>query len=113
MEDKLIEVLESFGYPVFLQGSLGSGDDYPSSFFTFWENESFDGSHYDDEARSEIFDYDVNFYSNNPSIVYSKLKEAKNLLKENNFIISGSGHTVMSDETTHTGGGMNVLYRKN
>lgn len=41
MEDKLIELLESFGYPVFLQGSLGSGDDYPSSFFTFWGKREF------------------------------------------------------------------------
>lgn len=113
MEDKLIELLESFGYPVILQGSLGQDDDYPSAFFTFWQNDSSDGSHYDNDARSEIFDYDVNLYADNPSLVYSKLKEAKQLLKENNFIISGSGYSVVSDELTHTGRGMNVLYRQN
>lgn len=113
MEDKLIELLESFGYPVMLQGSLGTDTNYPSAFFTFWQNDSFDGSHYDDDARSEIFNYDVNFYAANPSLVYSKLKEAKKLLKENDFIISGSGYTVSSDEPTHTGRGMNVLYRLN
>ena len=29
MEDLLIEILSSFGYPVDLQGSLGQGEDYP------------------------------------------------------------------------------------
>ena len=113
MEDLLIKLLESFGYPVRLQGSLGPEEEYPPAFFTFWENNSLDASHYDNDARSEIFDYDVNFYADDPSLVYSKLKEAKKLLKENNFIISGSGYTVASDEQTHTGRGMNVLYRKN
>ena len=113
MEDLLIQLLESFGYPVMLQGSLGQDEEYPSAFFTFWQNDSFDGSHYDDEARSEIFDYEVNFYADEPSLVYEKLKEAKKLLTKNNFIISGSGHSVMSDEVTHTGRGMNVLYRQN
>lgn len=113
MEDLLIELLESFGYPVMLQGSLGPEEDYPNTFFTFWQNDSRDASHYDNDARSEVFDYDVNIYSNEPSLVYDKLKEAKKLLKENNFIVSGSGYSIMSDETSHTGRGMNVLYRKN
>lgn len=113
MEDLLIEILSSFGYPVALQGSLGQDEDYPESFFTFWENDSFDGSHYSNQATSEIFDYDVNFYSSDPSLVYEILKQAKRKLVENGFIISGSGHSVPSDEQTHTGRGMNVFYRKN
>ena len=29
MEDKLIELLETFGYPVIRQGSLGEDESYP------------------------------------------------------------------------------------
>lgn len=112
MEDLLIETLETFGYPIIRQGTLGPDDEYPEHFFTFWNNDSYDGSHYDDEDVSTICDYDVNFYSVEPDLVYTKLREAKKLLKGKRFIISGDGYDVASDEDTHTGRGMNVLYMK-
>lgn len=112
MEDKLIELLETFGFPVFRQGTLADDEPYPDDFFTFWENDSYDGSHYNNENISTIWNYDVNFYSSNPENVYSKLKEAIKLLKKNSFIISGKGHDVATDpdNTTHTGRGTQILY---
>ena len=50
----------------------------------------------------------MNFYSSDPSLVNTKLLEAKALLKAQGFIVSGKGHDVMSDEPTHTGRGINV-----
>ena len=110
MEDKLIELLESFGYPVFRQGSLSDEEGYPASFFTFWNNLTEEGTHYDNQSHSETGDFDVNFYSTDPGLIYSKLIEAKKLLKQNGYIITDSGHDVMSDEQTHTGRGINVLF---
>ena len=110
MEDRLIELLETFGYPVIRQGSLGDSEDYPEHFFTFWNNDSSDDSFYDNDNNSTIYDYDVNFYSCDPSLTYSKLIEAITLLRLHGFIISGDGHDVASDEDTHTGRGVNALY---
>ena len=112
MEDLLIEVLESFGYPVRLQGSLLPDEPYPDHFFTFWNNNSYSGSFYDNDEKSIVYDYDVNFYSIDPNLVYTKLREAKMALKKAGFIISGDGYSVASDEQTHDGRGMNVLYLK-
>lgn len=112
MEDRLIELLESFGYPVIRQGSMSESESYPDSFFTFWNNDSSDGSHYDNDAASLIYDYDVNSYSSDPSLTYSNLRDAITLLKSEGFIISGDGYDVVSDEDTHTGRGVNVLYLK-
>lgn len=109
MEDKLIQLLESFGYPVYRQGSISEDESYPETFFTFWNNLSEEGTFYDNESHSEAGDFDVNIYSSNPTLIYTTLKEAKQLLKQNNFIIADSGHDVLSDEQTHTGRGMNVL----
>ena len=109
MEDKLIQLLESFGYPVYRQGSISEGESCPETFFTFWNNLSEEGTFYDNESHSEVGDFDVNIYSANPTLIYTTLKEAKQLLKQNNFIIADSGHDVLSDEQTHTGRGMNVL----
>ena len=111
MEDKLIEVLESLGYPVFLQGSLLEEQPYPDSFFTYW-NDSTDGdSFYDNDENTIIWTYGVYFYSTDPLKVNSKLLEIKPLLKEAGFICTGAGYSVRSDEPTHTGRGIDVIYR--
>ena len=110
MEDLLIEILEGFGYPVKLQGSLLPDEPYPEHFFTFWNNASYGESFYDNDEKSTVFDYDVNFYSTNPEWVYTKLREAIVSLKKAGFIVSGDGHSVPSDEPTHDGRGINVLF---
>lgn len=111
MEDLLINILSEFGFPVILQGSMLESEAYPEHFFTFWDNGG-TSEFYDNDEKSIVYDYDVNFYSTNPEWVYTKLREAKKLLKKNGFIISGDGYSVASDETTHDGRGMNVLYLK-
>lgn len=110
MKDLLINTISSLGYPVRLQGSLAPNEPYPESFFTFWNNTSDDGIHYDNHPINYIWDFDLNFYSSDPSLVNTKLLEATALLKAQGFIISGKGYDVPSDETTHTGRGINVLY---
>lgn len=113
MEDLLINTLSTLGYPVRRQGSLGEKEEYPASFFTFWNNESFDAGHYDGNSAACIWDFDVNFYSTDISKTYSVLSESIDLLKQAGFIISGRGHDVASDEKSHTGRGYNALYREN
>lgn len=109
MKDILINILEAFGYPVFLQGSLGDNP-YPESFFTFWNNDSYDEQFYDNVEHSTIWSFDVNFYSVDPALVNSILLDVKRQLKSNGFIVSGAGHDVASDEPTHTGRGLTALY---
>lgn len=109
MKDLLIETLEPLGYPIFQQGSLNKDDPYPESFFTFWNNDTPDGSHYDNKAIDYVWDFDLNFYSSDPALVNTKLLEAKEKLKEKGFIVPGKGYDVASDEVTHTGRGINIL----
>lgn len=113
MEDKLIELLETFGYPVIRQGSLGENEDYPDTFFTFWNNNESEQSAYDNETTSVVYDFDVNVYSDNPATTYNLLKEARALLKNNGFLAPSRGHDVISDEDSHTGRGMNILKLNN
>lgn len=110
MEDRLIEILETFGYPVFRQGSLGKDMAYPDTFFTFWSTDTEDHSHYDNAEYGTVWDFDVNVYSNDPDLTYSKLLEARTALKNDGWIISGKGYDVASDEPTHTGRGMEVTF---
>ena len=112
MEDLLISTLETLGYPVRLQGSLLPDESYPKHFFTFW-NDSADGSgFYSNNETSVVWQYSVNFYSCDPSLIGTTFMEAKKLLKGAGFIVTGLGYSVPSDEPTHTGRGITVLYRQ-
>lgn len=109
MKELLIKTLKPLGFPIKKQGSLNKEEPYPESFFTFWNNDSFDDSYYDNEEHQTIWDFDLNFYSIDPELVEEKIREAKKLLKEQGFIVNGNGYDVASDEKTHTGRGINVL----
>lgn len=106
MEDKLIELLETFNYSVYRQGSV---TDYDDTFITFWNNAEYGETYYDNEVLNVSCDFDVNAYSNDPNIVYSLIKEIKKLLESNGWIISDRGHDVGSDEATHVGRGITVI----
>lgn len=107
-EDLLIQTLEKFSLPVRRQGSMEEDETYPASFFTFFSSESMEREHYNNENYAETTKFDVNFYSNNPTEVYEKLREAKKDLKNVGFTVIDSGHDVISDITTHTGRGIEV-----
>lgn len=113
MEDLLVTTIESLGYPVFRIGSLAEDEAYPESFFTFWNNGSYDDSFYDNKEHCTIWDFDLSFYSSNPNLVQKELMRAKETLKANNFIVNGKGYDVKSDEITHTGRGINVKIIEN
>lgn len=110
MEDLLISILETLGYPVYLQGSLLPDEPYPNHFFTFWNDSSDSDSYFDNEESAIVWTYSVNFYSCDPLLVNEKLLDAKRLLKFNGWIVSGAGYSVMSDEITHTGRGITAIY---
>ena len=110
MEDKLIEILNEFGYPVLRQGSLSPDEKYPKHFFTFWNNDTSDHSHYDNTEYGYEWDFDINFYSVDPEKTYSILSDARKVLKQNGWIIPGKGYDVTSDEATHTGRGMRAYF---
>lgn len=101
---------DNFHLPVYLQGSLSRDDEYPSAFFTFWNNETVDFSFYNNNNSEVIWLFDVNYYSDDPDSVNSVLLQAKRLLKSVGFIPDGSGHDVLSDEPTHTGRGLSLRF---
>lgn len=108
MKDLLIGVLETLGYPIYLQGSLNPNEPYPDSMFTFWNRDSWDDEFYDNKENVTIWQFDVNFYSIDPNLVNSVLVQAKTLLRQNGFIVSGKGHDIASDNDSQTGRGLNV-----
>lgn len=110
MEDELIQILGPFRYPIIRQGSLAPGDDYPDTFFTFWNNSDTEQSAYDNETLLAVESFDVNVYSNDPTTLYTLLKQAREAFKTAGWQTPDRGHDIASDEPTHRGRGFSVTY---
>ena len=110
MEDALIQILEGFGYPVYRQGSLTEEQEYPECFFTFWNNNSPDHAHYDNDNYGTAWDFSIYFYSVDPAQTYSVLSAARAALKQAGWVVPSQGYDVQSDEATHTGRAIDVYY---
>lgn len=118
MEDLIRNTLSELGYPVKQQGSLLPEEEYPDHFFTYW-NDATDGSgFYNNNETATEWQYSLNFYSidhdlvNDIFKVIEDKKTAKSLLISAGFVVSGTGYDVASDENTHTGRGITILYRQ-
>lgn len=103
MKQELISLLETFGYPVYLQGSLASVGDYPESFFTFWNFTAQESAFYDNDANRCVWGFWVYFYSTDPQLVLEKTELARKLLKQNGFIPDGKPVDLSTDAPEHTG----------
>lgn len=112
MVDLLIQTLEPLDYTIRQQGSFLAEEKYPDHFFTYWNDSSDGEGFYDNEEGAIIWQYSLNFYSIDPAKVDSVLLEAKELLKKAGFVANGAGYAVMSDEPTHTGRAITILYRQ-
>lgn len=112
MEDLLIEVLQSIIPIVMRQGSMLPNETYPEKFFTFWNNSSDGDGFYSNTETTIVWNYTVCIYSTNPNDTYNLLMDAKAKLQKAGFTVSGGGYDVMSDETTHTGRGIDVYFRQ-
>ena len=110
MVDTLIELLESLGFDVYRQGSFEDTEEYPKSFFTYWNLETPDNSHYDNTNYGSAWSFDVNFYSTDPEVCFQTIEDARILLKENHWVVPSKGYDVYSDEPTHIGRGINVKF---
>lgn len=110
MEDLLIGLLSGFGYPVYRQGSMSDDSVYPETFLTFWNFDSPDHAHYDNAEYGAEWNYNVYVYSADPELTYSVMAETRRVLREAGWICVGKGFDVASDEHTHTGRGLNVIY---
>ena len=95
-------------YKCYRQGS--APNELPNLFITFWENESNDSRHYDNEPIATIHNFDINVYGKKIGDVYDTLDECIDLLKGVGFLITGRGHDVPSDNINYRSRGIEATY---
>ena len=103
MKQRLIDMVEMLGFPVYLQGSLDEETIYAESFFTYWNFETPEGQFYDNDSHSAIWGFWLYFYSSDPEKVETVPKQLISILRSNGVIVQGRGSDISSDVDTHTG----------
>lgn len=103
MTDSLCEILESFGYPLFLHGTLNDDEAFPDSFFTYFNSATPERMFYDNDAHEAVWTYQVYFYSADRRTVETVIEQVRTSLKAIGFIANGKSIDCNSGKKTHTG----------
>lgn len=111
-KEKLYDVLSSYGYPVFLQGSVNKDASYPDTFITYWVWEAPESGFYDNAPTSCDWGFWVYVYSNNPRTVDELSGQVKSDLVKAGFVASGKPIDAASDKPTHTGAMLSIYYKE-
>lgn len=94
--------LESFQLPVYLQGSMSEGEDYPDTFLTYYIQDDREESHADNSDWLKSYTVQVAVYSNDIDVKDRMIENIRQKLKANDYKYQLGGD-VESDTSTHTG----------
>lgn len=110
MKAELWRLLETLGYEVYEQGSFTDEKDYPQNFFTIWNDDTQGNNHYDNKENEIIWYFTIYFYSTSPLLTVEAIKQAKELLQKNKWIVPGMGHDINSASKSHSGRMIEATY---
>lgn len=102
---ELFSLFDEIGLPYFRQGSL-SDEDYPPSFFTFWNINTTASRHRDNQPKEHIPYIQVGFYTNNAEKIYSQLDEGGEFFKKaqaKGFVFAGGAQDANADKDNYFG----------
>lgn len=112
MKEQLIQILETLGYPVFLQGSLNPNEAVPESFFTFWNFSTPEQGFYSNQPTAAEWGFWVYFYSTDPEKVETVTEQARQAFSSNvlDWTVSGKANDISSQRQPYTGAMFTVYY---
>ena len=103
---KLFELFEEMGYKnaegFFRQGSL-SDEKYPAEFFTFWNFDTPQVSHYDNKLARYVEYVQVGFYTTDATKIYSVMDDFIERAKSKGFVIAGLPQDANADKKDYFG----------
>lgn len=89
------------------QGSVPKTN-IPDSYITYWENTSFDNLNADNQTKEIAYPFTVIYYTKDWDNIYSDFEEIVSLLKSKNYIASGMGFPLESDNPEYRARGIEV-----
>lgn len=103
MIDALLEILETFGYPVFLHGSMNPDDSFPDCFFTFWNASTPEGAYYSNSPHHAVWKFLIYCYGNDRETVESTTDQAFSALRAAGWTLESRPCDAATSIETYTG----------
>ena len=100
--EELFSIFEEMGYEYHRQGSL-TDETYPDSFFTYWNIDTPNTKHRDNDVKEYSIDLMVYWYTNNASLIYSVMDEFIRQAKLKGFIVTGKAYDGNADKDNYFG----------
>lgn len=113
MWSELEKIFIDIGLDYSRQGSYSDDSEYPPSFFTFWNFDTPDEGFYDNEANRTVWFWQVYYYTNDPSTIYSAMDDFISKAKAAGFIVEGRGNDIPSDRPDYIGRMVTVKWIEN
>ena len=99
---RLFTLFDEIGLPYFRQGSMSDAD-YQPSFFTFWNVDTPQDSHYDNELSRYNLYVLVGFYTNDAEKIYSVMNDFIERAKAKGFVIAALPQDAPADKDNYFG----------
>lgn len=99
---KLFELFDEIGRPYHRQGSLAN-QEYPPSFFTFWNIDTTNDSFYDDKEHRYIEYVQIGFYTNDANNIYSVMDDFIKRAEAKGFAVEGRARDADADDDNYFG----------
>lgn len=103
MWSKLEPIFQAIGLDYSRQGSYESSEDYPASFFTFFNFDTPESGFFDNVANRAVWFWQIYYYTNDPATLYTQLDDFIARAKAVGFIVEGRGNDIPCDRPDYVG----------
>jgi hypothetical protein len=113
MWSKLQEVLDYLALPYYRQDSLGDDDETPEAYYTFWNRNSSDLSHYDNEPHRFEWLWVIQSFTDDPNDIYDIMENLITAAEDKGFTADGRGKDIATASPTLFGREITLKYIEN
>ena len=99
---RLFTLFDEIGLPYFRQGSMSDAD-YQPEFFTYWNIDTPQDAHYENELHRYNEYVQIGFYTNNAENIYSIMNDFIERAKAKGFIIAALPQDAPADKDNYFG----------
>lgn len=106
------ELEQEYEIPYSRQGSYAEDEELPTSFYTFWNQNSSFGDYYSNKPTNCDWDWLIFFYTKDASMLYTGLELFIKKALEKGFFVEGSGKDISCDEPNYSGRYLKVTFEE-